>query len=238
VTGGYSATSEAVIEKMLARVGNTYTTDFSASLPTGDIGYYIQTTTTIGQALDEITQAFAGYWLIDRDATMSFNLYPIPSGSPDYVFTESELGLGGRVTYRDDDFLFSSVRYTYRQNWTPNQFTRLGATATQADFARREFLEGSVVDGAPIAEYEYYPSPTLKTYFVENGDAQISATRILNLYKQPRQRLETTIPFTDALRIGQTVELNFSGATYLGAVTSVVDVLDGNYPVQNIEVIA
>lgn len=237
-TGGYLASTEGIIEKMLARVGNTYTTEFDAAIPSGAIGYYIQSTTTIGQALDELSQSVAGYWLIDRDAVMRFGLYPLPSGLPTLVFTEDELALDGKVDYRDDDFLFSSVRYTYRQNWTPNQFTRLGATAAQADFARRESLEGSVVDGAPIAEYEYYPSPTLKTYFVNNADAQISATRILDLYKQPRIRLSTAIPFTEALRIGQQVELVFSGNSYFGSVLSVTDVLDGTYPVQQIEVIS
>lgn len=237
-TGGYSASTEGVINRLLSRVGNTYATSFDVGLPTGAIGYYIQGTTTIGQALDELTEGFSGYWLVDRDATLKFGMYPLPSGLPSVVYTEDDLGLEGKVDYRDDDYLFSSVRYTYRPNWTPNQFTRIGASAAQADFARREALEGSVVDGAPIAEYEYYPSPVLKTYFVNISDAQTAANRILNLYRQPRIRLETTVPFNEALTIGQQVELNFSGATYFGAIVSVTDILDGNYPVQSIEVIS
>lgn len=236
-TGGvYASSTQQVIDRILTRLGVTVPRTFAPTIPTGEIGYFVESTQTLGQTLNDLTQAFAGYWLLDRLGVLEFAQYPIPTGVPSIIFTEQEII--GEIESTQADELFNSVRYQYRRNYTPNQSVRPGASAAQADFARREAFEGQAVAGGLNPEFVYTPSPLLVTFFVNQGDAQTVANRILDLHKVPRNRMSLSVPFTETLEIGSLIEIEFFGQTYQASVTGVTDVFDGTYPVQEIEVIA
>ena len=61
---------------------------------------------------------------------------------------------------------------------------------------------------------------------------------VLNTFGQPRKRVQCTVPFTSNLELGQTCTIMFNNKEFTGIVVSVVDIFDGSYPLQKIEILA
>jgi hypothetical protein len=231
----YYTTTEQIIGELLDRAGFASLSRTFTSLPTGLIGLYLKETTTLGDLLTSLMRGCAGYWFIKSDGTFKAAQFPIP-GTPGDVYNENNLL--EEVDYSDDDRLHKEIRYAYQRNWTQYQ-SRTGASTTQADFSSRTWYEGTVVDGAPLAEYVYQTSPILETYFDLNGDAQTAATRYLNIFRQPRTILDNVlVPFLYTRELGDAITVEFDGLAFDGIVTGIVSRFDGDYPVQQLEVFA
>lgn len=232
VAGTWLSSTEQIIEHLLDRAGvSSFTVSFD--IPSGVIGYLLTQSQEIGSILDELMRGVGGYWIVDRLGELQFKQYPLASGLGS-VFTENELI--GSVSYEDDFQLYGNVPYSYRNNWTVIQ-PLSGAEALLSVFFTKEYLEGSVEFGAKNPEFEYGTSPLVKTFFDSNGDASSIANRFLSIYQIPRKIVKAVVPFSETLTIGQTVTLMFNDKEFTGVVTTVVDVFDGNYPLQEIEVL-
>lgn len=205
------------------------------SLPIGLIGLYLNANELLGSILDRLMTGVAGYWLID-DLVFTAAQFPIPNSSGSIaIFTENEII--DEVTYEDDDRLYKQINYSYRNNYTLYQ-SAPGASAAQATFSQLEYLQGNVQDGSPIAELEYQDSPEINTLFDQANDAASVANRVLSIYRTPRKRLKLTVPFTSSLKLGDNIFISFSSLEFTGAIVSIVDIFDGSYPVQELEVLA
>jgi hypothetical protein len=228
--GVWAASTQAILAGLLAEAGVTIAQSYD--LPTGTVGYAVTSHTTLGEVFNALTRGCAGYWLVNRLDTFVAAQYPLPVGGDE--FTEAQLL--SEVQRSVVDRLISKVNFAYRKNWTKYK-AKDGATDAQSTFAAGDGLTDSV-SITPAAEYVYDPAPDFITYFDQLSDAQGVAERLLDLYGVERQELTAVVPYRSALDIGSSVTLTFDGASYDCAVTSVVDVFDGNFPVQRITVIA
>ena len=232
VGGVWLNTTQQIITDILSKAGVTgFTTSFS--LPTGTIGFLIESTTDVQVLLDELCRGCGGYWLVDRLGNLNFRTYPTVSGFGQ-VFTERELL--SEATYETEENLFNSVKYTYKQNWTVLQ-PRVGADPAIAAFVQKEAVEAEVTLASPDPELRYLPSPIIKTYFDSNADAQNVANSVLNLYSVPRRYYSVTVPFMNTLDLGGTATLMLQAFEVTGVATEVVDVFDGSYPTQRIKLL-
>lgn len=236
-TGGvtYLSNTQQIVGELLSRAGFGALTQTYSSLPTGTIGLYLTQTTDLEELLTSLLRGCGGYWFMTSTGDFKAALFPIP-GTPGDTYTDDSLL--DEVDYAADDRLHSAIRYNYQRNWTQYQ-SRTGASTTQADFSPRQAYEGSVVDGAPLAEYIYQTSPILETYFDANGDAATAATRYLNIFRQPRWLLENVnVPFLYTRELGDAVSIQFDGLSFDGVVMGITNVFTGDYPTQVLEVMA
>lgn len=234
--GVFASSTEQIITNILAR-GSITAPKFFAALPTGAVGYFMTQTKTVRDILTDLMLGVGGYWLSDRDGDLLFAQYPTPAapGSARYVFTEKSLI--DRVTFTDEDELYSQVRYSYRKNYTVFQ-SRAGASAAVADFTQRQAFEAAAVEGGLNPEFIYTTSPQLETFFDNAADAQAVAARLLSIYRIPRRRYSATVPFSTSINLGDAIQMEFNNGVVAGVIVSIIDVFDGAFPVQRIEVLA
>lgn len=233
VSGVWLSSTQQIVEHLLFRAGiSGYTLSFG--IPSGTIGFLLNQTEQLGSVLDKLMVGVGGYWLVDRLGFLSFRQFPTISGMGE-VFTEDELI--DEVQFEDDDQVFNKINYAYKNNWTLLQ-ARSGADPTISAFVSKDYLEGSVSLGAQNPEILYDDSPLLRTYFDAAGDAAAVANNVLNTFGQPRKRVQCTVPFTSNLELGQTCTIMFNNKEFTGIVVSVVDIFDGSYPLQKIEILA
>lgn len=231
----YLSTTEQIVGNLLDRAGFTTLSRVFTSIPSGTVGLYLTQTSNLAELITGLLRGCAAYWLIKNDGVFKAAQYPVP-GTPGDVYGENNLLAVARHT--DDDRLHSTIRYSYQRNWTQYQ-SRVGASTPQADFSPRQHYESSVVDGAPLAEYIYQTSPLLETYFDANGDAAAAATRLLNIFRQPRAVLENVVvPYLYTRELGDNVTVQFDGLSFDGVVTGISNKFDGDYPTQTLEILA
>lgn len=230
VSGTWLSTTALIVGNLLDVAGILGTR--SISLPTGIIGYYITSDTTLGRVLNDLTQGCAGYWLIDRLGVFTAAQYPLPASGT--VYDENSLIDG--ASWTESDRLYNPVKYAYRRNWT-NYQAKPAATAAQSAFAASEGPTGEV-SITPVAEYTYTDSPVLQTYFDSESDAETVAQRLRTLYSVPRKIIDTTIPYSETMTLGSTMTILVDDLMLDGAVISVSDSFDGGYPVQKIQALA
>lgn len=231
-SSSWLSTTTQVVNRVLDLAGVSGVTR-SITLPSGTIGYAIESSTTLGNVLGELTHHCMGYWLIDRDGDLIVAQYPVPA-SGGTVLDESSLL--GEVTWTETDRLYNPVHYAWRKNWTQYQ-AKPDATAAMAAFAAGSG-EASSVSATPAAEYVYTASPTFQTFFDDSADALTLANRLLSMSGVPRKELSFAIPYSEAMTIGTLVSVRFGGQTLNAAVVAVTDVWDGAYPKQKLKAIA
>lgn len=228
--GTWLSTTQQIITDILSRAGVTsFTTQYS--LPSGIIGYVVKETTELQTILSDLCQGCGGYWLVDRLGILKFRTYPTVSGLGS-VFTSRELL--SEASYETEENLFSSIKFSYRQNWTVLQ-PRIGANAATAAFIQKESEESQVTATGLNTELVYMKSPVIKTYFDNLADAQTVATNILNIYSVERRYYSFTIPYLDTLDLGSTCTIMSNSIEATGVVTEVADIFDGSYPTQRIK---
>lgn len=106
-----------------------------------------------------------------------------------------------------------------------------------AVFAQRQGIEDEVDLASPDSELVYLTSQRLDTYFDDPATAALAAQRLLDIFGVRRVRYQATVPYTEAISLGDAVTLSFNSGVYHGIVVGVTDVFDGTYPVQKIEVL-
>lgn len=233
VTGTWLESSAEIIEHLLDRAGVTGLT-LALDLPTGLIGLHLRESTTLRDALDQVTRGCCGYWLIDRDGDFVAAQYPLPGAGT----AVGERELMGEATWEESDRLYDPIRYRYCTNWTRYQ-AKPAATDAMAAFAAGDGKTGEVSALSTDAEYTYDISPLFVTLFDELADAEEIAERLSTLFSVPRKLLSLTVPYTAALDIGALLTVTMPDGTVCdGAVVTVSDVFDGSYPVQKLQVLA
>lgn len=233
-SGTWLQTTESICRELITRAGITLIQTYT-DIPANLVGLYITENKQLGELLNTLLVGCAAYWIVDPDGKFTAQLYPIPTLNAGPIFTEMDLI--DLVSFQDEDRLYSKINFTYRTNWTQYQSLD-GATSGQAEFSNKNYLEASVVDGAPIAEYSYQDSPKLETLFDDLGAAQATANRLLTLYRQPRKIVSATVPFTQTLRLAQSVQIVFGSYHFHCSVIGLSDVFDGQYPTQKLELLA
>lgn len=232
VGGVWLQSTAQVIGNLLARAGVSITQD--VVLPTGRIGLYLEQTTDIGALLNRLVLGCGGYWLVGQNYTFIARQFPVPGEMPPEVTYTDTLE---SFSYLDDDRLYSSVRFSFQRNWTQYQ-SRGGVSPTLAEFTPLQYRQGVVTDPAPVAELDYQDSPQLDTLFDSLGDAQAVANRLLSIYRLPRKRVSIEVPYSESLALGDSVAINTAVLNATGVIVSLVDVFDGGFPVQRVELLA
>lgn len=234
VSGTWLQSTAQVVGNLLSRAGLSITQD--VVLPSGLVGLYIDQSQSLGALLDRLLVGLAGYWLLGSNYTFVARQYPVPLEVPaEATFTDGEL-IGG-FQYQDDDRLYQRINFSYQVNWTQYQ-SRGGASATQAEFSQLQYRQGSVSDPTPVAELQYLGSPQIDTLLDNLGDAQAVANRVLSIYRLPRKRITTEVPYSESLALGDSIAIESGDLSFVGAIVSLADVFDGGYPIQKIEVLA
>jgi|APGre2960657404_1045060.scaffolds.fasta_scaffold00061_4 hypothetical protein len=232
VGGVWLSTTQQIITDILSKAGVTgFTTEFS--LASGTIGYLVKESVQLQTVLNDLCQGCGAYWLIDRTGILNFKTYPVVSGLGQ-VFTEVDLL--SEAEYVTEENLFSTVNFTYKNNWTIQQ-PRVGASTVHSVFVQKPSEESEVSLLSVDSELQYTSSPVVRTYFDSLSDAESVGTAILNLFSTPRKYYSFTVPYINTLDLGSTCTIMVDALEATGVVTEVSDVFDGSYPTQRIKMI-
>ncbi len=233
VSGVWLSSTQQIIEHLLVRSGiSGFTNVFS--IPSGVIGFMLNQSENLSSIFDKLMRGVGGYWIVEKYGNLSFKTFPVSSGMG-FVFTEDEI-IQGTLNYQDDFQLYKKIPYSYKNNWTVIQ-PRAGADPALSTYFTKQYLEGEVNYGSPNPEFKYSTSPIVNTYFDNAADAAAVSNFLLSIYQVPRRILKASVPYVTNLDIGSTCTFAFNNKMFTGVVTEVVDVFDGNYPIQELEVL-
>ena len=234
VSGTWLDSTEEITAELLSRAGVSITQSYD--IPTGVIGLYVTESTSLGVLLNQLMAGLAGYWLVDSNNEFYAAQYPVPQetvaiGSYDSTQLLSEVRIEG------EDRVYSKINYSYRKNWTQYQ-SLPGASTAQADFSKRQYLQSFEDSASPDLEIVYQESPQLNTLFDSQSDAQAVAQRLLSIYEVQRKIYSVDLPYTETLELGDNVSIAFGTETIVGCIISLVDVFDGGFPVNRVQILA
>ena len=178
----------------------------------------------------------AGYWLIDSNNNFYAAQYPVPQESVAVASYDSTQILS-EVRIEGEDRVYNKINYSYRKNWT--QYQSLPSSSTeQADFSQRQYLQALENSPSPDAEIVYQESPQLNTFFDSQTDAQFVAKRLLSIYEVQRKIYSVDLPYAIALDLGDNVSIAFGTNVVVGCIISIIDVFDGGFPVNRVQILA
>jgi len=232
-SGTWLDSTEEISAELISRAGVTITQNYD--IPSGVIGLYITESQPLGALLNRLMASLAGYWLVGVGGEFYARQYPVPAGSTAVASFEASEQLG-ELTSQGEDRLYSRVNYTYRTNWTQYQ-SRGAASAAQADFSQRQYLQDFEDSISPDAELVYQESPQIQTLFDSQADAQAVAQRLLSIYEVQRSLIDVELPYTTTLFLGDNISIVYQDEIMIGAIVSIVDIFDGSYPTQKVRVL-
>jgi hypothetical protein len=206
--------------------------------PSDVIGYYITEPEQLGDAITKLLRGAGCWWAISRNGTFTVKALPLPAGGGTAY---GETKLLGESSYEAEDRVIRSVLCKYRKNWTVQSNLAFGAGEAQLKFASSEGLSTTVTTTGDESEST---TEELETFFADSSPAAAAGTRVLDLYKNRRFIFNVTLPAaTPALEPGALVSLESpklpGSSSFADAyVLSVTDIIDGAFPVYEVEAIA
>lgn len=233
VDGVWLSSTAQIAAALLARSSLEMAQDYGR-VTDSTIGVFIKETTNLGDLLTRIFRGAAAFYYVDPDGTFRAGRYEVPS-APGTVYNEQQQL--EKFSFINDDRLHSSIRFSYRRNWTQYQ-SKPGATTAQAQFSQVAALDGSVSLAAPDTELIYLESALVETFFDTLADAEEAANRLLRIFGVPRYKLTGALAYSEIRSLGDSLSLIIAGHTYRAIIWAMGDVFDGEFPQQRLELLA
>ncbi|MEQ8345084.1 MAG: hypothetical protein RIB84_23920 [Sneathiellaceae bacterium] len=194
-----------------------------------ELGLWIDSETTVRQALDQVLQSVGAFWYVDRAGDFRMRQLAAPAGSPvarlriddgATAFTADDYAIEGlerlRLAVGRDDGATGipawRVVLNHTRAWTvQREDIDSAATAAAITFASREWRSEVASDASIQTQHLLAPQLEVESLMVSAAAAATEAARLLALFKAARDRYRVTAHLSqdlvDAVDLGDTVTL-------------------------------
>lgn len=200
VVGAGGTTAKAIIESILARLGNVELDAASLdTLPTANIGLYKRAGITYRQALDSIVKSFGGFWGFTRLNTFKVGIVNKAQGNAKILLTPDDILLDG-VAFERRIIPASGIELKYDKNYLVQSVN--GYDEPYSSVRKDNVDIKSTFPDAQLKQVE--------TLIIDEADAEQEVERRRALFSTPLTQYSIkafALPF--AFEVGQEIRVSY-----------------------------